>query len=271
LKNEQSGFTLLEVMVAMAILAVTLVALLETQGQSLVMTNYAKHLIVATLLARSKMVDLEMELYKNGFDQFDEELDGDFEEEGFPKYRWEAKVSKLKMSINLNMLGIDENNPGGLGNFFGGMGGSPGGFLPAMGSQQGGLGITPQAALMAPIAGFIQPFLDQLTESIRKVDLTIYWQSGNKEEKLTITTHFVNIPGVTTSSLQTSTMTSIPAALQQASKQLSQAQGQLPGGKLPITGTKSLPTQIPKVNNQMPHTMFPNVMPPTLRQHILRR
>ena len=84
----QQGFTLLEVMVAVAIIAIALTALLGSHSQSISLAGEAKFYTNAALLAQKKMAELELA----GFDDLVGES-GDFGEE-FPGYRWEVKVDK---------------------------------------------------------------------------------------------------------------------------------------------------------------------------------
>ena len=61
------GFTLLEVMIAMAILSITLVAVFQSQSQSISMAGSSRFLTTASLLAQSRMVeiaDTEIEVLK---------------------------------------------------------------------------------------------------------------------------------------------------------------------------------------------------------------
>ena len=82
-----SGFTLLEVMVALLIIATSFVTLLHTRNQSVNAADYAKRATVATLLAAERMSDIEH---------------GDFPDTGedssnfgddYPEYRWKTSVS----------------------------------------------------------------------------------------------------------------------------------------------------------------------------------
>ena len=87
LNSKEYGFTLLEVTVAMAIIAIALTAMLSSQSQSLSLANEAKFSTTASLLAQNKVA--EFETVKS------EELvsdSGDFGED-FPNYFWEMKVS----------------------------------------------------------------------------------------------------------------------------------------------------------------------------------
>ena len=85
--NQPSGFTLLEVMIAVAIIAMALVAAIGSQSQSVSLAGEAKFTTTAVFLAQSKMADLEA---KKPHDLFSDA--GDFGED-FPGYRWEAEVS----------------------------------------------------------------------------------------------------------------------------------------------------------------------------------
>ncbi len=84
----QGGFTLLEVMVAVAIIAIALTALLGSHSQSVSLAGEAKFYTTASLLAQRKMAELELA-------DFDDLVSygGDFGEE-FPGYRWEVKIDK---------------------------------------------------------------------------------------------------------------------------------------------------------------------------------
>src|SRR4051812_11873585 len=88
----RQGFTLLEVVVALAILSLALMAIFKLNSGAIAMHAYTKRLTVATLLARSKMTDIEQELYDKGFNTDDEEQSGDFSEEGWSSFRWRARI-----------------------------------------------------------------------------------------------------------------------------------------------------------------------------------
>ena len=81
-----SGFTLLEVMVAMAILAIALVAVLTLQTQSISMANEARLATTASMLAQSKVAEIDSEIVRA------ETSFGDFGED-FPNYRWEVTTT----------------------------------------------------------------------------------------------------------------------------------------------------------------------------------
>lgn len=82
------GFTLLEVMVAMAFIAITLMAVLDAQSGSLSRACEAKFSTTAPLLAQKKIAELEIE--KAGDLTSDS---GDFGDD-FPGYSWEVTIQE---------------------------------------------------------------------------------------------------------------------------------------------------------------------------------
>ena len=83
------GFTLLEVMVALAIIAISLTAVFGSQSQSVGLAGEAKFNTTAPLLAQSKMAEIEI---KKAADLTGDS--GDFGED-FPGYVWEYTVDDV--------------------------------------------------------------------------------------------------------------------------------------------------------------------------------
>jgi general secretion pathway protein I len=86
------GFTLLEVMIAMAILAITLVAVFQSQSQSISMENQAKFLTTASLLAQGKMAEMEAADARGVVSG-----SGDFGA-NYPDYAWQIDVKDSEIS-----------------------------------------------------------------------------------------------------------------------------------------------------------------------------
>lgn len=165
------GFTLLEVMVALAIVALALVAILNGQGATLVMARKARTLEVATLLGRDKMENLALEVEREGFTTEKEEdcEEGDFGEEGHSEIRWTACVVKLEININTSDMGAIAASMGGNdADLFGDDEG--GGDMGALGA----LGLDPATLSMA--LEFLPLITDSLSEAIRRLELTLTWK-----------------------------------------------------------------------------------------------
>ncbi|WP_417911656.1 type IV pilus modification PilV family protein [Candidatus Electronema sp. TJ] len=88
-RYEAGGFTLLEVMVAVAVIAMSFTALLASQSQSLSMASLSRFETAAALLARQKLAALELAGYESLSND-----SGQFEDE-FSEYRWRAEVKEL--------------------------------------------------------------------------------------------------------------------------------------------------------------------------------
>jgi len=89
-RRRRRGFTLLEVMVAMAILATAMVVLLENHGSSVRLSQRSRQVSIAINLAKDLMTDIELE----GFPEIGD-TSGNFEEEFpglYPDYRWEREI-----------------------------------------------------------------------------------------------------------------------------------------------------------------------------------
>jgi general secretion pathway protein I len=86
-----AGFTLLEVMIAMAILAVALVVVFQSQSQSISMASESRFLTTASLLAQSKMTEMEAAVPGNLVSG-----SGDFGDD-YPGYSWRSTVEGTHM------------------------------------------------------------------------------------------------------------------------------------------------------------------------------
>jgi general secretion pathway protein I len=85
--SRHAGFTLLEVMFALAVIAATLVVVLGSQSQSLSLATETKFTTTAIFLAQHKMAQIEA---GNHGDLSGDS--GDFGED-FPGYRWELEIN----------------------------------------------------------------------------------------------------------------------------------------------------------------------------------
>lgn len=212
MSTPRRAFTLLEVVVALSILGLSLMAIFEINSQAVYSHVYAKKLTVATLLARSKMTDLEQELIDKGFSADDDEDAGDFSDDGWPSYKWRAKIIAPKTQglspdqligalFALPMGGGEDGAPdlSSLGALFGGSGGAKkpaSGAGGSSGADQGGglLAMLGPAASLAQ--GQFQQLVDTLTKSVREVHLTVTWKEGKLTESFDLVTHVVSLgPG----------------------------------------------------------------------------
>jgi len=88
------GFTLLEVMVAVALIAIALTTLLASQSQSVSFANSAKFETMAALLAQSKMSEIVIQ----ETDSLSSDS-GDFGDD-YPGYAWDVTVSNISLEMD---------------------------------------------------------------------------------------------------------------------------------------------------------------------------
>lgn len=89
--KKKAGFTLLEVMIAMAILAMGLVAVFQMQSQSISMSGESRFKTTASFLAQIKMADLEADATLGNQSQ-----KGDFAPD-YPDYGWTLQVTDTQI------------------------------------------------------------------------------------------------------------------------------------------------------------------------------
>ena len=97
------GFTLLEVMVAMAILAIGLLVIIDIQNSARTAGLTGEHITIATNLARSKMVDIELYWEKEGWQDLEQEEEGDFGE-AFDGFRWKTSWHKVDFPLSAELI-----------------------------------------------------------------------------------------------------------------------------------------------------------------------
>ncbi len=191
------GFTLLEVMVALGILAASMVAISDVVGGALRNEVRARNLEVATLLAQGKMVALQDHYEWKGFAPTDESDDGTFEDEGHPEIRWKVEITAPSGTIDADSMlrsltGTDL--AGLLSQVSQAAGGQDAQGQGAPGSPQ-----ALQASLLASsgtqLTALLQPVLAQLAENVKKglreVRLTVSWPENGRAESFEVKTHML--------------------------------------------------------------------------------
>jgi general secretion pathway protein I len=198
-----AGFTLLEVMISLAILSVSLVAISGLTGGAVAMEAYSRRATEATLLLRAKMNDLEDQLHKDGFSDFDDDKRGTFEEEGAPAYAWRAEILKPDVQIDpaqlLSLLGVGTGKTGDASKSGNPLTQGLAAAAGALGSSAGMPGM-PGAANLAggPFAGLLQGqaqgFIETLKKSVREVRVTVSWKDGKEERSISASQEMVILP-----------------------------------------------------------------------------
>jgi general secretion pathway protein I len=209
------AFTLLEVMVAVAILGLSLTVILSAQAGLYAGGAYAQHTSIATGLLRCRMAEIEERMTKLGFPEVEETDDGSCCDGDLrPDMRCEWKVERIELPTpdpatlaSSSPMGTSSpgSSPGGplgaLSSLMGGAQGAPGG-LPAGLSQMafgsgsslslsGDAGVSGVASALKDGTGggmsalaqmamtIVYPSLKPMLEaSIRKITVKVNWKEG---------------------------------------------------------------------------------------------
>ncbi len=178
------AFTLLEVMVAIAILSFALLSVSEIVSGSLRSQVLARDLDVATLLARAKMAELTERYEREGFGLGGDEDDGSFEEEGHPEVKWASKLVEPPSTLDGKAL---------TAMMLGGQ--SLQDLLAPKADETGRSQVDPAAGqIAAGVEAQLNAFALTVKQSVRELRLTVSWKEGARDESFTVATHLV-VPG----------------------------------------------------------------------------
>jgi general secretion pathway protein I len=191
------GFTLIEVMIALAILAGGLVFLMRSTASNIFAAQKAQMLTAASNLARSKMYDIEETLTADGFQELDQTEEGSFADEGWPAITWKVEIIKIELPDMASLQAMGGQGEGEAGG--GATAGAPtGGLLGGMLGMGGATGDPatgdPSNPAGAGIMGTYYSLVsDVLKDAIRKVTLTVsYPVVGGDIESFVVTCYFTD-------------------------------------------------------------------------------
>lgn len=179
------AFTLLEVMVAIAILAFALVSVSQIVAASLRSQVLARDLEVATLLARGKMAELTEKYEREGFPLGGGGDDGSFEDDGHPEVRWETTLIEPPSTLDGKALA----------SLFMGGTGSLEALLGPKADANGVSQVNPAAGAMAAmVEAQLSTLASSVKNGVRELRLRVFWKDGAREESFTVVTHLVSSP-----------------------------------------------------------------------------
>ncbi len=189
------GFSLLEVIVSLAILVTSLVILMETQSVAIQMTVEAGKLVTGTNLAQEKLGEARLMMEADGFTDQEKCEAGDFTDfgdetmdiefgDGLEKYKWAYCVSEIDLALAGDIMGMAEA-------FGGATGAAPaatGGDAMPPGMDLGMLGISNEM------------ITETLGKYIREVRVHVWWGENLKEserlgDEIWLVSHAINPTG----------------------------------------------------------------------------
>jgi general secretion pathway protein I len=191
-RRRDGGFTLLEVMVALAILAGALVLVGTGIAQNVRQANHSRQLRFAALLMRQRMAQVENDLYQNGFSDFADEDTGNFADVGFPQFRWVVRADKVELPADLAASASEASRK--LADATSALGQSNNANTKAL-TQAADSSM--MSTLLSSFGGVIEQVRMAMEDSVRRVTTTVLWTERPREEKLEVTAYFVDTTRMT--------------------------------------------------------------------------
>ncbi len=150
-----NGFTLIETLIAMAILTGGIILMANSWGGNLLRMRKSKIVFEISTLIERKMVDIDNQ-YRDNVSSIPESDEGDFEtdDKNLKKYRWKLESKQMVVPNLSDLLGTEENDQ----------------ISVAM----------------------VKTLTKTLEKSIKEVKLTIIGDFGKRELKQSIVTYFVD-------------------------------------------------------------------------------
>jgi len=191
-----SGFTLMEVMVAVGILALGLTAIFSSQGQAIKVGTRAQHMNIAALMARCKMSELEEQVMKEGLPAVDDSgRDGCCEGAELEGFECEWRIDRVVMPDDPS-----PSSPSSPSSLSAGEAASPAGILSDENAQTGaidsmlggggGLGGGDGFAEMA--IGIAFPVLKPaIEEQVRRASVVVRWREGTSTREFDVVQYLV--------------------------------------------------------------------------------
>jgi len=157
MKKQRHGFTLVEILAALAFLSIALLGFHQGQAGSVKIARSAEFKIQAVALAQMKMTETELQIEKKGFQSFLEDEKGGFENKAFSQFHWKRKVTRVDLGC----------------------------FMPA-----------PKSADESGQGGFFQIAQKFFEESVRKVEVIVEWELGGRPQETRVNQLYVRSQGL---------------------------------------------------------------------------
>ncbi len=192
----RAGFTLLEVMMALLLLATAIMILVQSQTTAVHLQEQATRINTATMLASDVMTALELRMAKEGFGELEVHERGDFHDQRFADayedFRWEYEVEKVdldKLPDLTNLLGLAGEGAEELGK--------------ETGIDTGGAAPTNELASLEALGVDMSFFGEMLGNFLREARVRVCYPDGldergdEVEDCVEMTSHLTNPTGQT--------------------------------------------------------------------------
>lgn len=169
MKNNTEGFTLLEVMIALAIMLVAFSSILAIQSSSMNSALRARQIHEVSVLARNAMIQVEVDIQGKKFDELPPEFSTPCDE-NFPDYTCTRKVKEVKLP---NLAGLSKSAQGDNGS-------------SASNTEED----EKNSAMLEQMTKVITNFL---SKAVREVTISVSWKRGEKTQNYDVAMYWVDL------------------------------------------------------------------------------
>lgn len=162
--NSEKGFTLLEVLIAIAIMLVAFTAIFMVESGSIKATERAREMNTVSMLAKNAMIEAEFDYEGKGFDEVKKELSGTFPSP-FENYSWTRVIKEIEFP-SMNMGG---------------------------GGKEGKEAKSSDTGTEAGTEMMTKLVTQYLSKAAREVTITISWQRGGGKLEYSVSTYWVDL------------------------------------------------------------------------------
>lgn len=155
IKSKKRGFTLVEVLIAMLILAGAMVALSQSWSGSLFAFRKSQTLNAITSLLKKKVTELEIKYKTLSFTEIPETENGDFGKD-YPDLKWLAETKDMDFPDLTQLL------------------------------------VTQDGGANEMLITIVKQMTEFFSKSIKELRVTVIWTSAGREVKYGVTTYLVN-------------------------------------------------------------------------------
>ncbi len=151
----RGGFTLLEVLISISILAGGIIVVSSTWSGNLMRIRKSNLFNSVSFLLEGKVAEIEAKYHGKPLEEIPEEESGDFE--GFPDYRWQMKSAELEMPD----------------------------LTAVIMAQNGG---TADETMLS----MVKQMTELISKSVKEVKVSVFVKSGAREVEFHLTTYMVD-------------------------------------------------------------------------------
>lgn len=152
------GFTLIETIIALAIMTLAFAAILDVESESINAAARTRQMNIVAMLAKNIMVETEYKFEGKTFDEYKKEDGGQFEAP-YEDFKWKTEIKEIEFP-------------------------NIGASSAQTGADQAGGDITET---------FTKLVTNFLSKAIREVVVTITWKKGRGEQNFTVSTYWVDL------------------------------------------------------------------------------